>query len=446
MHSLTRFGLAGGVACAMLAVGVGNAVAGGFAVREQSTTHQGASFAGNGVGTSIGSQFWNPAALGNAGYGINTESGYALLITSNEFTAIDDPIAAGAADAFEAFAGLPTTTDTGGIALVPSSYAAYRVNNNLVLGVGLNAPFGLGSEPDVDNWVGAVHGRSTKLTTFNLNPNLAYQVAPGLHVGVGLQLQYAKLSLKFASSTPLGQNAVLDIEDKIGVGFTLGAMWQVSPQTAIGIGFRSSITHDFEGDLFQTISNVGGPVEAELELPETVTLSIRHAFSNRFRGLASVEWSNWSRFDNVPVLCTAQNLLVAAVNGNCAGGADTATTLEANWDDGWFYSLGFEYDYQPGLTVRGGVAYEESPTQTPGQRLFQVPDSNRIWLSAGLSYKMWANTTLDFAYTHIFVEDASVRRGQLLNDNFILNADREASVDIVSVGYKVRWGGRQPLK
>ena len=150
------------------------ALAGGFAVREQSTAHQGASFAGNGVGTAISSQFWNPAALGNAGDGLNLESGAALLITSNEFAATGGAV-------------LPSpfslTTDTGRNALVPSSYASYRLSRDFVLGVGLNAPFGLGSKPDENDWVGAEHGRSAKLTTYNLNPNFAYQIAPGLHVG-----------------------------------------------------------------------------------------------------------------------------------------------------------------------------------------------------------------------------------------------------------------------
>ena len=241
---------------------------------------------------------------------------------------------------------------------------------------------------------------------------------------------------KFAAGSPAAGNAVLDIEDKLGVGFTLGAMWQATPRTTVGLGFRSSVEHDFKGDISVVglPAGTGGNTKADLELPETVTLSLRHAFSERLRGLATVEWSNWSRFDNVPVICTSTAAALRCNQGDNLG------ILDANWDDGWFYSLGFEYDYQPGLTFRAGIAYEESPAQTPEQRLFQVPDSDRIWLSAGLSYNVTENATIDLAYTHIFVEDAKINRGTLTDPSKTLIADRDASVDIISVGYKVKWG------
>lgn len=424
-----------GIVLLAASAAAGAAQAGGFAVREQSAVHQGASFAGNGVGPVISSQYWNPAALGHAGYGINTESGYAILFTQSDFTATGGT-------ALGAFPGADLTTDSGGWALVPSSYGSYRISDSLVLGYAFNAPFGLGSEPDTNSWVGAVHGRSAKLTTYNFNPNLSYKVAPGFHIGAGLQFEYASLRFKFGAGSPAAPNAVLDIDDTIGLGYTLGAMWQMGPQTTMGLGFRSSITHDFSGDLFVVgaPSVTNGTAAAELELPEMVTLSLRHAFSQQLRGMATIEWTNWSRLDSVPVMCTS-----LALAPPCASGA-TLGTLDTHWDDGWFYSVGFEYDYQPGLTFRGGLAYEKSPAQTPDQRLFQVPDSDRIWLSGGVSYKLFENTTLDFAYTHIFLEDAEVSRGTLVNPALTLTADREGSVDIFTVGYRMRWGGGEPLK
>ncbi len=73
-----RTALLGSVAVTALIAGAASAVAGGFAIREQSTESQGASFAGNAAGTSLGAMFWNPAAAANKpGPGINTESNYA---------------------------------------------------------------------------------------------------------------------------------------------------------------------------------------------------------------------------------------------------------------------------------------------------------------------------------------------------------------------------------
>jgi long-chain fatty acid transport protein len=370
------------------------------------------------------------------GGGLHTQSGVAVLFPENDMTALPG-------STFFGLPGVANSTDSGRTAIVPSSYGGYRLSPDLAIGVSLNAPFGLGSEPDEAGWAGAVHGRSAKLTTYNLTPTAAYRLAPGLFVGAGLQLEYAKLVFKFASGfPPVSQNAGLDIEDTLGIGFTAGVLWQPNQGTSIGLGFRSSITHEFEGNTFLVgAPPVGGPVEAELETPETVTLSLRQALAPNWRLLATVEWSNWSRFDSIPITCPAPG--GGPPPFSCASG--TFAVLDANWHDGWFYALGFEHDYMPGLTLRAGIAYEQSPVQNPEERLPQVPDSDRIWLSAGLSYQVTPNAVLDFAYTHIFLEDAEINRAALTSP-VMLVADREASVDIVSFGYRIRWGGDRPLK
>ena len=77
----------GAAVAVALTVGVSSAMAGGFALREQSAESQGASFAGNGAGTGLSSMYWNPAAAANkTGPGINTESSYSLIIPRAEVT------------------------------------------------------------------------------------------------------------------------------------------------------------------------------------------------------------------------------------------------------------------------------------------------------------------------------------------------------------------------
>ena len=48
----------------LMAVTAGDASAGGFAVREQSSSFLGTSFAGNAAGGDMSSMYWNSAALG----------------------------------------------------------------------------------------------------------------------------------------------------------------------------------------------------------------------------------------------------------------------------------------------------------------------------------------------------------------------------------------------
>ena len=93
----------------------------------------------------------------------------------------------------------------------------------------------------------------------------------------------------------------------------------------------------------------------------------------------------------------------------------------------------------PALTVRAGGAYEISPITKPSERIIGIPDANRVWASVGLSYNLSAATTIDFGYSHIFVENATLSRDNVTQSAHI-NANLDASADIVSVGVRMKLG------
>ena len=79
-------------------------------------------------------------------------------------------------------------------AFVPSSYYTYGINDRLFIGFGLNAPFGLRTEPNT-TWAGQFYARESEVFSLNANPNVAYKVTDWLSVGAGAQIQYLKLKL-----------------------------------------------------------------------------------------------------------------------------------------------------------------------------------------------------------------------------------------------------------
>jgi len=168
-----------------------------------------------------------------------------------------------------------------------------------------------------------------------------------------------------------------------------------------------------------------------VKLPDIVTLSIQQAVSPVARVLGTVEWSNWSRFDELKL--TAQQ------------SGQTIAIIPTDWSNGWFFALGGEYDYSPVLTLRAGAAYEMSPVDAPEKRVVGIPDSNRVWLSGGASYRWSERTTIDFAYSHIFFEDSGFARTPV-GAPLVFTGDVTASTDIVSIGLKTNWGGEAPLK
>ncbi len=429
-------------------MGASSAFAGGFAVREQSASGLGSAFAGVAAGGDLSSIFWNPAALAVSS-GTNTESHASLIIPDTSLTAQPGSTLLGPpfAGNFGAQSG-----DIADLALVPASYLGHQFtdyNPNFFVGVGLNSPFGLVTEPDNSNWAGSNHGRTADLFTINVNPVAAYRISPNFMVGAGLQVESMDLRFKFASGPAVGAaSAVLDADD-ISFGFTAGALWQPMPGTSIGVGFRSSVEHELEGTFSVVGLGVLSSTKATLETPETVTVSLRQAITKNTRVLGTFEWSNWSRLDQVDAIAVTPTPL-GAFTGLTPGAVIESIPL--NWEDGYFYSVGLEHDFNPALTVRAGVAYEESPVQAATSRLAQLPDSDRIWASIGATYRWNKNITLDLAYTHIFFEDAQVNRqvtraASPINPIQLL-ADVDNSTDIIAVSFKYKFGDEPepPLK
>ena len=415
-------------ACASVlatAITAGPAFAGGFDVREQSALFQGMSFAGAAAGgTSLASMFWNPAAAGYSGQGLTFDSSLSLIIPRADVTvesiAGQPPATWGLVPALSPFASLDTSVDVGRDALVPASYMAYRYSSDLVFAMSINSQFGLGTKPDNTVWAGDLLARSSKLFSVNAAPTVAYQIAPGVQIGAGIQIQYLDLMhLNFAQS-PGGSTATLEGTDW-GFGYTLGVNFNPAPGTSIGIGFRSSIEHDLDGTL-----RAGGtlPIGANLELPEKITGSITQVVMPGVRLHGTVEWTNWSRLQEVPI----EGFSPAA--------------LSFGWEDGWYFAIGGEYDYSEKLTLRTGFGYEISPIQDPEARLVQLPDNDRYWLSAGGTYDagdmfgLLKDAKIDFAYTHIFVEDGEFIRHPAAAPAPVFTGSVEAAVDIVSVGIR----------
>jgi long-chain fatty acid transport protein len=288
--------LAGAVTSTALST---TALAGGFSIREQSTSGLGAAFAGNAAGYDLSSIYWNPAGVATAGPGVTTESHAALLLPSAEID--PDDVQSGGAGLLNMFDKAPNDIDK--VAFVPASYAAMRINDKLTIGYGFNAPFGLATEIDRENYAGQYDFIEAELKTYNFNPVVGYQITPTLALGAGLQVMYSDLNLRqtaFTGFIPNDPIAEIDANDW-SFGFTLGLMWKPMAGTSIGVGYRSRMENTLEGDLYVPGAGVT-PIEADLDLPEMITVSLRQDIAPNMRLLGTFEWTNWSVLQTVTVI------------------------------------------------------------------------------------------------------------------------------------------------
>jgi long-chain fatty acid transport protein len=403
-----------GVSLVAIMAAMPRADAGGFAVREQSATAQGLSFAGAGAGSGgVSSIFWNPATV-TMKPGWNSEWHFSAILGQNDITPLPPTPTI----------GFGPSGDIAQDAIVPASYKSYQVNEWLWLGLSSTSPYGLVTKPN-DNWAGQVYSRSSKIFTFNVNPIVGVKVTDWLSIGGGPMLEYFDVRLKNALAVaPGAPNLILEGDDT-NFGFTAGVNLTPLPGTSIGLGFRSSIHHRLEGEVTRPGAVI--PIVAKINTPETLTFGISQRVTPDLTLHGGVEWTNWSRVKEPAIVGPFDQ---------------TIGSLPLHYEDGYFYSIGAEYQLTPQWAVRAGLAYEESPI-TDATRGTRLPDNNRIWASLGASYRWNEKLSFDLAYTHIFFDDTPIRilpgHQDFARVGLPFVADVDSSADIISVAVKYRW-------
>ncbi len=119
------------------------------------------------------------------------------------------------------------------------------------------------------------------------------------------------------------------------------------------------------------------------------------------------------------------------------------TALPLNYKNGFYYSVGAEYDFTRNGPGRLGFAYEQSPIDI-SNRSTRLPDGDRYFASVGASYRYSEKIQFDVSYQHLFSVGgrnriAIVPGEPLYTAPLAFLGTTDASADIVSVGLKYRW-------
>lgn len=422
------------------------ASAAAFAVNTPSTQAMGNAVAGGGAIAEDASAVWmNPASITRLPSQAMTSAH--VLLPSFEFTDKGTTFIAPAAPAGP-ISG-PTSTSGDKEAVVANFYYIRQLNERLSFGLAINAPFGLATEYD-RNWKGRYHAVESEIIDFNINPALAWKVNDVFSVGAGVSINYvdAKINnaVDFATicGSPLlggpfpcagGGAGSLDgfaehEADDISYGFNFGFFYEPSDRTRFSLAYRSQINHKLEGDVDFTVpaaaaGSIGGfftdgGVKTGISLPDTLSVSGFHMVTSKIGVMGDITWTGWS---DIP------ELRIIYDDGIATG--DGVAFEPLGWKDVWRFSFGLNYYQSDRLTLRTGVAYDQSPVPNPVLATPRLPDNDRIWLSIGASYNVSDKLSVDFAYTHEFLDDTNIAR---TNDTFArLIGTYESSVDIISL-------------
>lgn len=380
-----------------LVLATANANAAGFNLREQSAAAQGNAFAGATAGAeNISYSYFNVA-------GLTRHKG-------TQFHFGGTHIAPEAKARNVKYSNGTPGADVDNIvraAVAPNMSFSHQLNDEVTLGVSVNVPFGMVTKYKDRNWAGSDHGLTSKVTAVTTTPMVAYKVNDKLSIGAGLPIQYFKAKLSnTANALKMVNSAITDtytkVEgDTVDVGYQIGAMYEFNENTRVGINYRSEINHKLKGEIESQapVPFLNQDITARIDTPAMLSIGGFHKINDKWEVMAEYQKVFWNSFDSIDIYGEQYPHMLTQ--------SSRISRTPENWEDANFYALGVSYNVNDQWKIRGGIAYDDAAVRLD-YRTPRIPDSRRMWYSAGVGYKYNENLSFDAAYTFIKAQEASI--------------------------------------
>lgn len=399
-----------------------NAAAGGFQRTDSASGYLGTAGAGQATDTSVSAAFNNPAGLSGVE---STDLYLGAVFGYDSFTFYDD----GSSGVSPGYDDLSRDgVDYGlGWSGGPALYFARPLTEKATFGFAMMSPFGGGADFGED-WVGSHFSEEASVFSVQASASLAYQLNENWSVGAALGGQYLRWKLNvdlppapygpvnpgsippdhpmFVQLLPPGTEEDIEIDD-VQAFWSVGALWQPSPNTQLGLRYIPEISFDLEGD-----ADILAPIpdmtvvqsfdaSMQMSTPSVTTLSLSQGLTSRWTVLADIEYTGWSTWKENRVFHEAGETVV----------------IERNWKDTVGYSLGFHFQASTRTLLKFGVGYDESPIDSHDLKV-DPPMDRQIGYSLGLDSQMTEKLRLITAYQYLDMGDVRVEQavfpGQVL--------------------------------
>ena len=400
----------------------------GFAVNELSICTMGRAGVSAAMPCPDGSAIWfNPAGLTTlAGTHISVSG--TLIRPFGGFT--------------EDFSGIKTDMPSQSY-LVPSGYVTRRLGQRLTAGIGVFAPYGLGTKWPT-TFIGRFDGYHTSIKSIYIQPTVAYQVTPRLSLGLGVAYIHSNIELQqrvdLSQQTVTGQPFTFaalgiptytDFADATlkatgtGIAFNGGITFKVNDQLTVGGHFITRKTIKYTGTVAfnQILTNLvlppgnpitgttlpvdalvgpefvpGGPLSAgaastAITMPDQGTIGFAYKVRPQWTFMAEYQQIVWGWFNSLTI--------------DFANPLTLDRTLYEGYRDSHAIRTGLEY-VRAKSTFRLGYLYHTAaaPVQTVTPLL---PEGPRNEFTIGYGADLTGGLHVDLAYQFIKQQD---RRGR----------------------------------
>jgi len=370
--------------CALMVVFLATpAWSGGLYIQEFATPSLGTANAGaQAWADNASTAFFNPAGMTRLD-GKELMVGGGLIYSDIKFDpAPDTPVAGG--DGGQA----------GSLAPLINAFYVHSLSDDLKLGIDLVSVSAAVLDYD-DNWAGRRQCQKVEILTMTLHPSIAYHVNDWFSIGGGVGLVYGALELEVAGIAP---NSKWTIDgDDLEYVYNLGAMFELSDHTRLGVVYWSEANFNFEGDVSQQPIGLQGAADTALTLPQFVKAGIYHEINDRFALLGSVGWEDWSELENVNI--STENVSAA---------------LAKNWKDTYNFAGGLHYRLSKPWLLQFGIAYDTSPVDAE-DRTADMPVDRQIRYTIGTQYEKSEKLTIGCALEYADLGDAEINNPSNVN-------------------------------
>ncbi|UPW19593.1 outer membrane protein transport protein [Agarivorans sp. TSD2052] len=364
----------------------GQSLAAGFQLNSQSATGIGRAFSGDAViadNASVLSR--NPAAMA-----MFDRKALSLGLTYAEVDVTIKDVSYGPID----YGSEPDAADN---KVIPNIYYIHPINDAFAVGVAAFSNFGTGTDISSLNNSGKpitpvdLFGK-TEIVTSNLNLSLSYRINQQFSIGAGLDLIYGEGTLKRngqITDNPLSETTLVDVEaDGWALGGIVGATYEINDKNRLGISYRMSPTFKADGKVEYQGQAYD---EIHIPLPNIFQVAGYHELSPKWAVHYTAQHTSWGDFEHITV----------------TGSAPDATVKSYQWQNSWLFSVGGTYQINDTWTARAGYMHDKGVVDEISS--LSIPDSDRNWYTAGASYHLNKNATIDFGLAFVRGEDVEVR-------------------------------------
>ncbi|SEO58272.1 long-chain fatty acid transport protein [Duganella sp. CF517] len=433
------------IIAAALSLMTTGANASGYRFGSQSVSAQGTADASGAEANDPSTIFYNPAGMSRL-EGTQISAGATVVVPHSTYTDTGSTRFTGSRTG-----GTEANDYAPNSVTAPSLYATKKLNDQWAVGLGLFVPYGAKLNYG-STWNGRYALTDVLVEAITLNPSVSFKLNQQHSFGFGIDAEHMKAELGQAVDVPgtiaalrtpanaaqgallirqitaLGGNPALlatardgrgenEVKDW-GFGFNLGYMFTLDENTRFGLSYRSSISHKMKGSTVWDFSNVttdrvvngvlatasnrvNSAALVSLRTPETLSANVFHKFDSKWAGMADVTWSRHNRLGNLDI--------------EFPGTTEGAEVIRQQWKNTVRVALGGNYVYNENVTLRAGVAFDESPVQNAELRHPALPDSDRMQYSLGMNWKLDQRSSIDLAYSYVDFKDAQVNYTNLCN-------------------------------